>query len=78
MIMTHLLIYCIGAPLPPVSSGFMTGAYVFLFLTLLMLGIAVFVISIFDKYIHPAFMAVPLLLGLICIGIAFVCAIFGL
>ena len=68
---------CSGAPLPPISSGFMTGALVCAFLTLLMLGIAVFVVSIFDKYIHPAFMTVPLLLGLICMGIALVCALFG-
>lgn len=89
-IMTHLLTYvpipmplpihngCSGTSLPPISSGFMTGAFVCVFLSLLILIIAILRGCISDKYINPAFMVAPLLLGLICIGIALVCAIFGL
>lgn len=67
-----------STPLPPVSNGFMIASFVCVFLSLLILVMAMLIDCISEKYVNPAFMLAPLLLGLVCVGIALVCALFGL
>lgn len=67
-----------STPLPPISNGFMIASFVCAFLSVLMIITAILVGSVSQKTIPTYTMAIPLFLSIVCLGIGFVCALFGL
>ena len=67
-----------STPLPPISNGFMIASFVCAFLSVLIVVTVILVDSVSRKTIPMYIMTIPLFLCIVCLGIGFVCALFGL